>query len=336
MKLDTNKAVKSLKYNGVKVPLIGYRCVIKTDPGATVTATYGSETVTVMADGSGKANLDLGEGEWSITASKNGLTGPAAIYTAPSVFILPVVAVANTAPTSGVTYKEGLEGVTPELMHVYGEAISNNSAIDNTVDSVWLDFGSESRKISIGDTMPLSIDGSDWAVQVISFNTDELGDTSEYRFTTKTGKCGMTMDTVLSIANKRMRPTDHNSGGWVNTEMRNTTMPALLATIPTEWQGVMLTRKLENNLGTTPTMDKLALHSLEGVALATGDATYRLYRKGSNVGRIKKNAGGQAVYWWLRSALYSNSSSFYLVNGRGDSASAGASNSFGVSPGFAF
>mgnify|MGYP004646492327 CR=1 FL=1 len=334
MKLDTNKAVKSLKYNSVNVPLIGYRCVIETDPGATVTATYGSETVTVMADGLGKANLDLRGGKWTIRASKDGLTGPATIYTAPSVFILPVVAVANTAPTSGVTYKEGLEGVTPQLMRVYGEAISNNNSIDDTTDAVWLDCGAESRKISIGDTMPLSINGSDWAVQVISFNTDDMADQSEYRSTT-TGKCGMTLDTVLSIADARMNPSGTASGGWANTEMRNTTIPEMLATIPTEWQEVMLTRKLANRMGTSPTLDKLALHDLKGAAFDTVTTSYRFYRNGGDSVRKKKNATGNIVYWWLRDAY--SSTYFWLVTISGKSNWGDPSTRmYGVVPSFAF
>ena len=313
----------------------GGKVIVNTDAGATVTATTTGTTITAVADAEGIAELKLSKvGTWTIQASKDGLTGPAKIYTAPPVFFLPVVAVANTAPTSGVTYKEGLEGVTPALMHVYGEAISNNKSINNTTDAVWLDCGAESRKISIGDTMPLSINGAEWAVQVISFNTDDMADTSEYR-STATGKCGMTLDTVLSIADARMNPTDTNSGGWANTEMRNTTISAMLATVPTEWQKVMLTRKLANNLGTTPTMDKLALHNQAGVTV-TGAIAYRLYGRGGNNNFIKENASGQAVTWWLRDAGTGNSSYFYFVNTSGSLNGYYAGTLRGVSPGFAF
>lgn len=313
----------------------GGEVIVNTDAGATVTATTTGTTITAVADAEGIAELKLSKvGTWTIQASKDGLVGPAKIYTVPPVFFLPVVAVANTAPTGGVTYKEGLEGVTPELMHVYGEAISNNNSINNTTNAVWLNCGAESRKISIGDTMPLSINGSEWAVQVISFNTDDMADPGEYR-STKTGKCGMTLDTVLSIADARMNPTNTNSGGWANTEMRNTTISAMLATIPTEWQEVMLTRKLANNLGTTPTLDKLALHSQAGVTV-TGAVAYRLYGRGGSAPFIKKNASGNAVYWWLRDAYTGNSSYFYDVSTSGSLNYDIASYLRGVSPGFAF
>lgn len=317
----------------------GGEVIVNTDAGATVTATTTGTTITAVADAEGIAELKLSKvGTWTIQASKDGLVGPAKIYTVPPVFTLPVAtAVANLSPTSGVTYKEGLEGVTPALIHLYGEAISNNSSINNTVDSVWLDCGEESRKISIGDTMPMTIDGNEWAVQVVSFNTDQMADRGEYR-STVTGKCGMTLDTVLAISEARMNADIENSGGWANTEMRNITISAMLNSIPTYWQGVMLSRKLVNTLGTTPTTDKLALHSQEEVALETGANAYRLYSKGGDNGRIKKNASGQAVVWWLRDAPDRLVGAFFMINAGGDLATSfgNATQTDGVVPSFAF
>nr|DAZ11870.1 MAG TPA: hypothetical protein [Caudoviricetes sp.] len=245
--------------------------------------------------------------------------------------MLPLRPVANISPTSGVTYTDGLDGATPELMHLYGEAISDNAEILRTTSTVYLDFGADSRKLTVGDVMDFSINGTTVQARLISFNTDDLADTSAYGEETATGKCGMTFDTVTIVTSAQMNTGNTNVGGWEASRMRSTTMPELLASIPEAWRDVLMTRSLTNNKGTTPTEDILSLHSQNDI----GSSGYNWYAAGNS--KVKNNASGSAVVWWLRGAYTGDSTVFLVVSSSGSvSTYYAAGYSSGVVPGFAF
>ena len=309
----------------------GTKTLVYTVSGATVTAVNGNSTVTTTADAAGKAELILGKsGVWNITAEKDGKLSLTKQVALPPTLMLPLRPVANISPTSGVTYTEGLGGVTPKLMRLYGEAISDNAEILRTTSTVYLDFGADSRKLTVGDLMGFSINGTTVQARLLSFNTDDLADTSAYGEKTATGKCGMTFDTVTIVTSAQMNTGNTNTGGWGASRMRSTTMPELLESIPEAWRDVLMTRSLPNNKGTTPTEDVLSLHSQNDI----GSSGYNWYAAGNS--KVKNNASGSAAVWWLRDAYTGNSTYFFIVLSSGSGSNNYASGSYGVVPGFAF
>lgn len=312
----------------------GSACIVETSAGATVTATLGTMVVTAVADRNGKATLKLNKaGTWSIVATLNGIETPVKTYTVPTIIELPLRPVANTSATAGVTYTNGLAGVTADLMALYAEAISNNSAISRTTSEVYLDFGSGSRKLTIGDTMSFSINNTTVQAQLISFNTDTLADAAAYGSETATGKCGMTFDTVTTVSKAPMNNSNTSAGGWDASLMRTSTMATLLGTIPSAWKAALKARILTSKTNTNAnqqTTDTLAIHSKSDV----GSGGYNWYAAGNS--KIKNNASGSAVYWWLRDPVFNATATFDLVTTSGSIGSTTASSSYGVVPGFAF
>lgn len=311
----------------------GSKCIVETSAGATVTATLGTIVVTAVAGSDGKATLKLNKaGTWSIVAMLNGIKSSTKTYTAPPVIDLPLP-VANTSATAGVAYTNGLAGVTADLMALYAWAISNNSAISRTTSVVYLNFGSDSRKLTIGDTMSFSINNATVQARLISFNTDTLADAAAYGSETATGKCGMTFDTVTTVSNAPMNNSDTNAGGWNASLMRTSTMEVLLGTIPPEWKAALKARRLTSEAKDNPnqqTTDTLAIHGRGDLAYAG----YNWYVAGNST--IKNDSSGSAAYWWYRDVVSFNSTSFWGVDPQGSNKSYPANRSYGVVPSFAF
>lgn len=314
----------------------GAGCIVETSAGATVTATLGTMVVTAVADRDGKAKLKLNKaGMWSIVATLNGKKSLVKTYSVPSIIELPLKPVANTSATAGVAYTNGLDGVTADLMALYAEAISNNSAISRTTSVVYLDFASNSRKLTIGDTMSFPINNTTVQARLISFNTDTLADAAAYGSETATGKCGMTFDTVTTVSSAPMNNKNTSSGGWKDSLMRTSTMATLLSTIPPAWKAALKARSLTSKTNTNAnqqTTDTLAIHNQSDV----GSGGYNWYAAGNS--RIKNNASGSAVRWWLRDAVFDSTMYFYyvLTGGSINYTNGSASTSNGVVPGFAF
>lgn len=313
---------------------IGGGCVVETSSGATVTATLGTSVVTAVADSDGKTTLKLNKaGTWYIVATLNGIESPVETYTVPTIIELPLKPTANTSATAGVAYTNGLAGVTADLMALYAEAISNNSAISRTTSVVYLDFGADSRKLTIGDTMSFSINNTTVQARLISFNTDTLADAAAYGSETATGKCGMTFDTVTTVSNAPMNNSNTSSGGWNASLMRTSTMATLLGTIPPAWKAALKARSLtskDNGNANQQTTDTLAIHNRSDV----GSSGYNWYAAGNS--KVKHNASGSAAIWWLRDAVFDYMTTFYLVYTSGSITNANASHSNGVVPSFAF
>lgn len=311
---------------------VGY--IVDTSAGATVTATLGTDVVTAVAGSDGKATLKLNKaGTWSIVATLNGIESLIKTYTVPIIIELPLKPVANTSATAGVAYTNGLAGVTPDLMALYAEAISNNSAISRTTSEVYLDFGSNSRKLTIGDTMSFSINNTTVQARLISFNTDTLADAASYGSETATGKCGMTFDTVTMVSSAPMNNSNTSAGGWNASLMRTSTMATLLGTIPSAWKAALKARSLTSKYNgdmDQQTTDTLAIHNRSDV----GTSGYNWYAAGNS--KIKNNASGSAVQWWLRDAVTTITTAFYYVYTDGYINGANASYSYGVAPSFAF
>lgn len=181
--------------------------------------------------------------------------------------------------------------------------------------------------------MSFSINNTTVQARLISFNTDTLADAAAYGSETATGKCGMTFDTVTTVSNAPMNNSNTSSGGWNASLMRTSTMATLLGTIPSAWKAALKARSLtskDNGNTDQQTTDTLAIHNRNDV----GSSGYNWYAAGNS--KIKNNASGSAVFWWLRDAVFDATTIFYYVSTSGSINYYNASFSYGVVPGFAF
>ena len=141
-----------------------------------------------------------------------------------------------------------------------------------------------------------------------------------------------------------MNPSNTNSGGWQNSAMRSTHLPAILDLMPAEVQAAIKEVRKKTSAGNQSssiqtTNDKLFLLSEIEIFGSTtfsfaGEGTqYAYYQSGNSK---VKNRSGSANDWWGRSPRSSNSTYFCAVMGLGDAIAASASASKGVAFGFCF
>lgn len=323
----------------------GNEFIVETHAGATVTATNAGATVTAIAGSDGKATLKLGKyGDWSIIATKDGIESPSITVTIPPIYLISFAPVISTTPQAGVSYTNGLNGVTAEEVSMIAAAISDNSNITNETYTLYVDYGNIHRKVSIGDQVTLSLDGTDYAFDVIGFNHDTLSAPSTaYGHTTKTGKAGITFQMHdLFTGNYYMNPNNINSGGWQKCRMRTSTMPIMKRHMPAAWQTVI--KVVDKNTGkgdsitagTITTSDECFLLAEIEIFGSTrhsvsGEGTQYAYYKAGN---SKEKPSSGAVSWWERSPSANSSASFCYVSNVGVDSANVASDLRGVA--FAF
>ena len=131
------------------------------------------------------------------------------------------VPTASLTAQSGVSYTNGINGLGADVISLFSAAISNNSGLTNETSVVYLDYGNIDRKVSIGDQVTLSLNGTDYAFDIIGFNHDTLTDTAAYGEETTTGKAGITFQMHdLFATTYHMNSTNTNKGGWKSSAMR--------------------------------------------------------------------------------------------------------------------
>ena len=191
----------------------------------------------------------------------------------------------------------------------------------------------------VGDSKTMTIGGKDYQVDIIGKNHDSYADGS--------GTAPVTFQLHDSYGNKyAMNGTMTNSGGWESSQMRQTSLPAILAAMPSEVQtAIRQVTKLtsEGNKSTTiaTTADELFLLSEVEAAgthsySVTGEGIqYAYYAAGNS--RIKK-VGSTATAWWLRSPYSGNAKTFCQITNAGavSNLNASAAGGIGVSPAWCF
>lgn len=306
----------------------GAEYIVETSAGATVTATLGTSVVTAIAGSDGKATLKLDKyGDWSIIATKDGIESPSITVTIPPIYLISFAPVISTTPQAGVSYTNGLSGVTAEEVSMIAAAISDNSNITNETYTLYVDYGNIHRKVSIGDQVTLSLDGTDYAFDVIGFNHDTLSvPSTAYGHTTETGKAGITFQMHdLFTGDYNMNANNINSGGWRACRMRTSTMPIMKRYMPEAWQTVV--KFVDKNTGkgdsitagTITTSDEcFLLAEIEifgsGVHSVSEEGTQYAYYKAGN---SKEKPSSGAVSWWERSPYAHSSASFCFVDKTG-------------------
>ena len=256
----------------------------------------------------------------------------------------PKVPTASLTAQSGVSYTNGLNGLEADVISLFSAAISNNSDITNDTSVVYLDNGDIHRKVSVGDQVTLSLNGTNYAFDVIGFNHDTLTDAAAYGEETATGKAGITFqmhDLFATIY--KMNSTNNNSGGWKESAMRTSTMAAMKGYLPAAWQtAIKPVNKVSgtgggSSSGTETVSDNCFLLAEIEIFGSTnysvsGEGTQYAYYKAGN--SKVKNKGGSARGWWERSPYFGRSDYFCAVYSRGNAGSYTAASSDGVAFGF--
>ena len=302
---------------------------------AKVTVSGTTVTVSSVNDTTGNATITI-----SVAAGTNH-TAPASKTCAVTASFKPT---ASTAATSGVNYTSGLSGVAASDVTLFAEAISNNSSITNATSTVYIDFGSVHRKVSVGDQVTLALNGTSYTFDVIGFNHDTLTTSTAYGAATKTGKAGITFQMHdLFATTYQMNSSNTNSGGWKSSAMRTSTMATMKGYMPAAWQtAIKPVNKASgtgggSSSGTETVSDScFLLAEIEIFGSTTysvsGEGTQYAYYKAGN--SKVKNKGGSAGYWWERSPYSGTGTGFCNVRGNGYATNYFADYSYGVAFGF--
>ena len=189
---------------------------------------------------------------------------------------------------------------------------------------------------NVADQKPMTINGVDYQIDIIGKNHDTYASGGKAPLTFQLHDC--------YVETKNMNSSNTNSGGWKNSAMRTTHLPAILALMPTEVQnGIREVNKLTSagsqSATINTTADKLFLLSeieiFGSVSYSkSGEGTQYAYYKAGN--SKVKNVSGSAKNWWERSPYARGTTGFCTVNSSGNARSNSASNSIGVAFGFCF
>ena len=251
---------------------------------------------------------------------------------------------ASLTAQSGVSYTNGLNGLETDVISLFSAAISNNSGITNETSVVYLDKGDIHRKVSVGDQVTLSLNGTNYAFDVIGFNHDDLTTSAAYGEETATGKAGITFQMHdLFATTYKMNDANSNYGGWKNSAMRTSTMATMRGYMPSAWQSII--KPVNNASGTgggssrgteTVSDNCFLLAEVEIFGSTTGSVSgegtqYAYYKAGNSK---VKNKSGSAYSWWERSPRSGNRTDFCIVDVGGNANYYYARNEAGVAFGF--
>ena len=281
--------------------------IVSVTSGATVTATKGSKVVSGTSV-NGTCTLTVPEaGTWSVKATHNG----------------------QTSDTKSVSVKDSY-------------ALTLNFLKDNFADNDWASIiaachsGSVPSTWVVGSSKTMTINGASYQVDIIGKNHDTYA---------SGGKAPLTFQLHDCYADtKAMNSSNTNSGGWKNSAMRTTHLPAILALMPTEVRsGIREVSKKASLGGESSTIETVSdkLFLLSEVEIfgstsysAAGEGTQYDYYKAGN-SKVKKQNGSEAD-WWERSPVVGISTLFCYVYSDGTADFYTASGACGVAFGFCF
>lgn len=182
----------------------------------------------------------------------------------------------------------------------------------------------------------MEINGTNYRIDIIGKNHDTYAAGGTAPLTFQMHDC--------YTETKQMNSSDTNSGGWRNSAMRTTHLPAILNMMPAEVKAAIRDVRKKSSAGNQSssiqtTNDKLFLLSEIEIF---GSTTYSFAGEGKQyayyqAGNSKvKNRSGSAHTWWERSPRSSSAASFCYVTRGGNANTNVASGSFGVAFGFCF
>lgn len=288
----------------------------------------GAGNVTFMCDTIPEADVDV----WVVTEDVEDVTPP------------PPPPTVSVTPQSGVNYTSGLSGLEASAVTAFAQAISDCSDVTNATTAVYVDHGDVHRKISVGDQVTLSLNGTNYAFDVIGFNHDELTTSTAYGAATATGKAGITfqMHDVFGTY-FAMNDARTNAGGWKSSKMRTSTMVTMKGYLPAAWQTAIKPVNKASGTGGGSTsgtetvsdgcflLAEVEIFGNPQYSVVGEGAQYAYYKAGNS--KIK-NWNDHDSYWWERSPCSNDSDSFCIVYDGGDAYEEGANYTHGVAFGF--
>jgi hypothetical protein len=199
---------------------------------------------------------------------------------------------------------------------------------NNAVPSTWV----------VGNQKSMTINGADYAIDIIGKNHDAYSDGSgKAPLTLQLNKCYATRYSMNGASNT-------NAGGWTNCDMRITHLPAIKALLPASVQaGINKVNKLtsagsQSTVINTTQDDLFCLSEVEifgatGNSVAGEGTQYEYYAAG---GSTVKKRGNSSSSWWERSPNAASSNRFCRVNGDGTPGREYSKDTYGVSFAFCF
>ena len=360
---------------------IALQLIVTVSAGATVTATNGSKTITGTSDSTGVCTLLVPEsGTWSVSATLDGQTSDTKTVSITDTYMVSlsffsatitvtvdsgasvslqkdgstiqtktstgtvVFTVTETGAYTIVATKNGQ--TTSGSVNVVSGTTSYTVALsflkDNFADNDWDSIiaachsGNVPNTWVVGNSKTMTINGASYQVDIIGKNHDTY---------TAGGKAPLTFQMHDCYADKKvMNRSETNNGGWKNSAMRTTHLPAILALMPTEVRsGIREVSKKASVGGASSTIETVSdkLFLLSEVEIfgstrysETGEGTQYDYYKAGN-SKVKKQ-NGSAAYWWERSPSVDITRYFCVVYGNGVAGYDYASDANGVAFGFCF
>ena len=213
---------------------------------------------------------------------------------------------------------------------------------DNFADNEWSEIiaacqsGDVPDSWVVGNYKNMTINGKAYRIDIIGKNHDTYASGGTAPLTFQMHDC--------YDETKQMNSSNTNSGGWQNSAMRTTHLPAILNLMPAEVKAAIRDVQKKSSAGNQSssiqtTNDKLFLLSEIEIF---GSTTYSFAGEGKQYDYYKagnskvKNLSGSAYTWWERSPFSSGSAYFCSVSSGGLADATAAGNSFGVAFGFCF
>ena len=304
----------------------GNELIVTAPTGSTVTATKGSITKRATEKSGTWTFKGLEAGDWTVTAVKGSDSTSSVVTVSAETVLLSFKPTASLTAQSGVTYTNGISGISAGKMSIYAEAISNNASITNATGVVYIDDGANHYKVSIGDQVTLALNGTNYVFDVIGFNHDTLTNAKAYGASTKTGKAGITFQMHdLFATGYKMNSTDTNSGGWKSSDMRTSTMATMKGYMPDDWETIIKhVNKASGKGGGSSSGTEIVsdncflLAEIEIFGSTTysvsGEGTqYAYYKAGNSKVKNMTVHSDYADHWWERSPYSGNGNSFCYV-----------------------
>ena len=272
----------------------------------TLDTTTKSKTITVTRSGDGTISA-VSSNTAAATVSVSGNT-------------VTVTGKANGSATITISVAAGTNYTAPANKTC---AVTVSFLKDNFADNDWASIiaachsGSVPSTWVVGNSKTMTINGASYQVDIIGKNHDTYAAGGTAPLTFQLHDCYA--DT------KAMNSSNTNSGGWKNSAMRTTHLPAILALMPTEVQnGIREVSKKASVGGASSTIETVSdkLFLLSEVEIfgstrysAAGEGTQYDYYKAGN-SKVKKR-NGSAAHWWERSPRARNSAGFCMVDSDG-------------------
>ena len=238
--------------------------------------------------------------------------------------------VLNVRPTIFLKADTIISGGTGESSNPYQIALS-----DFGIDS-WNIIASNIKNgnalaYKVGDTKNVEIDGKSYTVRVANNSTPSECSGTDFSQTA----CGFVVEFVDIPEIRAMNSTATNVGGWPASSLRTYANNDFLKKLPSDLQNVIIDTKVVSGHGSTSgeenfvSTDKIYLLSSKEIwnAAATIDTASDLSRQldyyklkgvtGTSFSGAIKVRNGSNTYWWLRTAMVSDNSSFRYVYGSG-------------------